>query len=247
MMTGRRGKGWTARRLAYAMAVTLSVAAGPLAMGLCPAGPARADDSPLVRTGATEPSTVLPMGGVTLRVPDRYLFGSIYRERSDDAGLSFRIQVLLPDMEPQTPANTQEFQKLGWGRKLYAAIYYKGPSLTGQKLFDAMMTLAQQVPEGRQPLPGLDHSGPFSLTRQYFPTSDRIVFTGTRDKPGYFAQCSPDGPSPFCERIILIAPDIYVSYSFARSYLDDYTGIERRLLALLNSFRIHGQPFTVIQ
>ncbi len=145
-------------------------------------------------------------------------------------------------MEPQTHANANEFERLGWGRELMASVYYKGLSTTGLTLFNIEMGTAEHY------VKGTDHSGPFNITRLEYKTDAQVVFTGTRDQPGYFAHCDGPGyPSPSCDRTILIANDIYVHYYFSRSFLGDYAGIEQRLLALLNSFRTTGKPFEVIQ
>ncbi len=233
-MTGRIG-------LRFLTSVTRGVAfALPLAVGLLPCASARGDES--------APSAVIRMGDVTMKVPAAYMFGAAGPDGRDGTGVNFRIRVLLPDMEPQTPANSHYFRELGPGRKLFVSIYYKGLSTTGLNLFNIMMGTAERSIEGRARAKGTERIGPFNLTHPQFPTDNQVVFTGTRDKPGYFASCSgPAYPSPGCDRTILIAKDIYVDYWFSRSFLGDYAGVEQRLLALLNSFRTTGKPFEVIQ
>ncbi|MFN3077979.1 MAG: hypothetical protein ABT940_14120, partial [Alphaproteobacteria bacterium] len=160
-------------------------------------------------------------------------------------GMNFAIVALLPDFEPTTPENIGEFRKPGWNRKIFISFDYRSHMNTGKKLFDVFY-------DNR--IRGDYVYRQYGFKRFVISWSKWDVFySGTEEKPVFFVECRTvhvvDGhpASPDCERDVLVGHDLYIHYSYSRTYLEHAQEIEQNLIAFLNRFRTNGPALEVIQ
>jgi len=192
----------------------------------------------------TDASTVITvhMGDVTMKIPKAYFLSPPRHEgRSSDA-IAFLLLSLLPDFAPRSPATLPEFAVPGWHRQILIGVFYKGYMQTGAALLNTWYHYSNEA-EIR--------SGQFGYHFFQKPGFDEL-FKGTLENPTDIVSCRPasgplSGPSPYCERIVLVGPDITVQYSFSRAYLGQTQSLDEHVIGFLNQLRISGPEFRIVQ
>ncbi|MFN3077131.1 MAG: hypothetical protein ABT940_09675 [Alphaproteobacteria bacterium] len=188
---------------------------------------------------------VFQMGEVGFSIPRNYFWRLPGHNGMAPDGMNFAIVALLPDFEPRTQKNANEFDKPGWNNNIFISPFFKGNMPTGKKLFDNIYRVDSLFTDRT-----VHYKYNFSQYRSFY---GDVFFSGTLDDPGFFIECSPikpaehPVPSPSCGRYVLVGRDLYIHYSYSRTYLEHSQKIEQNLIAFFNRFRTSGPALEVIQ
>ncbi len=171
------------------------------------------------------------MGSLAFSIPRSY-FTSLYTPDETKEEREISLQVLLPNFEPRTPANSKEFDRGGWHNQIRMLISYKRPLRRMPDLFNSSYTsqYRSSVQDFEFGYKGFKNLGFDNL------------FKGSESAPTDFIQCSPimEGRSPSCQRYIWISPDVHIQYSLSRDHLEHVGEIEDRIIELLSQFQRRG-------
>lgn len=150
------------------------------------------------------------------------------------------VYALLPDLEPVTEKNKNDFTVLGWGRKLDA--YITHPRSWEYYFKYTAPKRLERLPDDPQVLNMLHYKD--NITHdEYFLSHDHAVPELTRIRcPSW-----KSGDSPYCEVETQYRHEInqiknnrftpfYLNYSFSRTYLPQWREIDRKLKALYDQF-----------
>lgn len=158
------------------------------------------------------------------------------------------VYALLPDLEPVTEKNKEDFTALGWGRKLDAYLTHPR-SWEYYFKYSAPSTLERlpDIPE----MTGMQHYKDKDNQDDIFLSHDRAV------PELIFIRCKhaeESYQSPYCKvetqyRYEIVsnkngvkkATSFYLNYSFARSYLFQWRKIDSKLKALYNQFAVSAE------
>lgn len=154
----------------------------------------------------------------------------------DKEEVGFTINLILPNYEPRTEANKASFAKPA-GQMIIMEVQNHSKTLTGKKLFDAHYRLKHS-----------DVQDDVYGFKSFSNLPDMMhVFHGDVNNPTDFATCWKPKPNiyPSCERNVLIAPQMTMSYTFPLSELPHMNEIGQRLVSILNGYRTDGPEFSV--
>ncbi len=197
----------------------------------------------LMRNDEQKPITI-QLGATTLSIPENYLlvFPAHYGET-----IQFSLLTLLPDFPGRTPENRKLMERAGWYDQVIIFLDYKGHTMTGKKLFDAMYKISNHDVQL-----GPNGYNEFTTGCCHFKED---LFRGAVESPKNLRSCHPEHEVhedhghwfPTCDRIIKAAPDTVMTYTMSRKYLPEYDRIEPQLIAFLNRFVVAGPKLEVIE
>lgn len=202
-------------------------------------------------TFSTEP-VLVKMGPTTLSIPRNYF--SNYPHYGGQTGVpdavEFGIHGLLPDIEPISETNKEEFRQLGWGKKIRIIFQSNTfPNMdTSRAAFDKRIfesLVGADIRRGAKIEAG--ESDAAELGYKLVRSTSNLYFRGSVSKPRDLIVCAQkdENRSPDCRRFLYIAPKVSADVSFSRNYLAQVKEIERRLIELLNQFRVSGPALEI--
>lgn len=179
------------------------------------------------------------LGEVRLSIPRKYVLRPPLHEdpeRPDAMGMAMLFH--LPDF---SAVSQQERRQAGWGEKIHIALYNKGKSTTGQRMFDILNKSKSSDICARQ-------YNNYCIFDRQTDSGSEILFEGDPLNVTFFLICTKDnwynnterGFNHSCNRVVQISDNAYIDYSFSRKYIDLAKQIESMVLLKLNSFRYSG-------
>ena len=164
-----------------------------------------------------------------LRVPKAYLK---FKHQWDGGRRDeIFIKALLPDMEPPTDSNLEEFTKPGWNRKI--SIVIKNAEFRRELESVDKYYLGKIKPETRTSLADdlLQYDFHGNLGNELYIPSDRHPHLR------YFTCSVADEyiVSPDCTADFYWSSKIHVSYSYSKTYLPDWQEVHRKVVSFVGS------------
>lgn len=169
---------------------------------------------------------------------------------------TFGFSLILPDLAPVTsdPAEVATWGKgTGWHRELHVLVQYWRDYITQQKMLENAFNDSKRMKALQDEY---EKQGKKVVRSRYL---DKDVYTelpdGCRRYEGYaiggnvvqvcgegqsllVTKCVTDVPSPGCHVAITYADKTQLTYSYGYDYADQGLAIHRKLIALLDSFRV---------
>lgn len=177
----------------------------------------------------------IPIAGLDLWIPKSYLMGSytISAEHED-----ILLQVLLPNFEPRTPNNIEQFTGgLGWQNRSHIQISNISKRTDTKFVLNKVFELHPSMKEV-EPEFGMRHY------RSPDPTDGllhyEIFIDGDPTNFASFIKCQPLEPDPGCEHIFEFQ-GLYVEINYSKRYLGEWKRTQKSFLALLEFFKTNAQ------
>ncbi len=174
------------------------------------------------------------LGPVTLKL-DPALVGPVEAAGNAEAA-ALSMELLLPNLEPRTAANREEFTKLGWNRKV--RILLQSPSrfmplhsyIYGNEFGPALLRdtheVASEVPGFRKFANNYDARIYVAIGRDFFMRCQGV---------GY-------GPSPSCETVDTIWNAVEIKYSYSIDFVNRAEEFDIAIRKLLFGLKISNTP-----
>ncbi len=198
---------------------------------------------------STSPRLVrLEIGDKVFAIPQNHIWS---RDRWQDGKVTgVNLQALLPNFEPYTETNKQEFEKPGWNREISFLLSEHNiansptgkTSMTRKDVYERIIRSVSQ-----QLKPTKDFPGPFGLTlKKWIKPSpgDKELYVGHKKNGDfYWIKCDPDNPKEFpsCSTYIEYSKQVTIHYTFSKQYLSDWKTIDQGVLNLIHQFEINAK------
>lgn len=180
------------------------------------------------------------LDGTRYAVPVKYL----YREWKQGGEIvSFELVALLPNMEPKTMNNKEEFTKVkdGAGRRIRITFrkYEKPhPDFLGKYGDYTNKAIFLQHQLGLYREMGLDKPIARKYSLQYYGKRyGKELYVAADQNSGVYFICNEDKEKyyPSCKTQIPYKGNVVLEYTFRKTYLNDWQSIQSRVLELLKS------------
>lgn len=197
---------------------------------------------------STNPHLVrLEIGDKVFAIPQNHIWSREDWNGGKVEGVN--LQALLPDFEPYTEANRQEFDKPGWNRKM--SFLLTEHNITGSLTTSTSMTRREVYERNlydysaQRKIEAQAYPGPYGLTVQQRPpkNSDFELYVGQKRKGEfYWVECYPDqqGKFPSCHTYVEYSKQVTIRYTFAKSRLSDWQAIDDGVLNLIHQFETNA-------
>ncbi len=191
---------------------------------------------------STSPRLVrLEIGDKVFAIPQNHIWSRDRWQGGKVTGVN--LQALLPNFEPYTEANKQEFEKPGWNRTIdllliQTDVYEKGKtSISRQQHYDLMLKKSQKTAKEK---------GPFGLTKVHgikWVMDDDFFIGKLPDGDFYWVMCDPDGKhiAPSCKASVNYSDYTDLSYTFSKQYLSDWQTIDKKARNLIRQFEVNAK------
>ena len=150
---------------------------------------------------ATSPRLVhLEIGDKAFAIPQNYIWSRDSWNGGKVDGVN--MHALLPDLEPYTEANENEFKKPGWNKKI--SLMLSEHNIKGSRTTSTSMTRSEVYERIIRKKEITAAPGPYGLTRQYktpYLTSEKELYVGYKHMVAYWVQCYQNDrvSSPSCK------------------------------------------------
>lgn len=191
-------------------------------------------------------TSTINLDGTRYAIPVKYL----YREwKQGGEVVSFELVALLPDMEPKTMNNKEEFTKVkdGMGRRIQITLRKYGkphPDFLGKYGDYSNKAIYLQHELGLYRAMGLNKPiaqkyGLHFYGKRY---SDELYIADDQSSGVYFT-CGEDKEKyyPVCKTQVPYKGNVVLEYKFRKTYLKDWRSIQIRVLDLLKSTETSSQ------
>ena len=187
------------------------------------------------RTTDTTPIPIT-VGTIEMVIPANYFRGTPVPNERTRATL---LQALLPDFDPYTARNAEEFQRPGWNRKisiLIQEVRSQEPDVAQRIIYVGVDSLEPLEEIGT--VFGLKHfQGPnLNGSRQI-----RDVFIPYNEDSDFTIICRIQNsvPHPSCQ-IVFIRDGYFAKLTFSREYLNQYSSILNNSYDLIENFIVNS-------
>lgn len=191
------------------------------------AATARGEGKLPAKTGSSTFQFIL--GPVTLNLSPNLVgpLGSV----STGRGAYLSIHLLLPDFEPETAANKNEFEKPSLGRKLLIFLEYPANIKTPH---DALYGIHGWISKDDPIFPFAEVSSDVIGFRKYKNTVGTLIYVA--ENSDYYVLCLEVDLHPAsCSNVRTVFQTVSLRYTFSRDYLPIALSIDKRLRGFLES------------
>ncbi len=190
----------------------------------------------MIGVARTDNQTVhIRLAGRDYWVPVNYL-DSMPRRNSTGEHEALLLEALLPNLDPRTTENREEFRVPGWGRKVVILIIPIGDSESAMTEHHRIRVESYGPMEPRGHLHDLRFSArgganPYSNYHELYEDFDE-------DHLRTYIFCIPEGdaPSPACSQWFMLE-NLEITVSYHRRYLSDWQHIQHFVSALIESWQ----------
>lgn len=154
---------------------------------------------------------------------------------------------ILPDMQPRTEANKNEFDGPGGFRDVIGILLHRynnpvtsqeGPNWQRKRKQQSFEWKVKEFTQGEP----VDGPYGFKLYRPRKPSRDgELLFRQLPDGSLYFIQCHTDsqGPFPGCSSEIYLSDKLYIRYTYGKQHLKDWQAVDKKIRELIRGFEIN--------
>ena len=182
---------------------------------------------------------VVHFGNAVYAVPDN--MGIVGTDPAQPAGYEYyRFKFLLPGFEPPNASNAEKFLSVTGHNIIFGTIQYR----PGVKLKDGEQNIFRGLPTPPPPHPHLEKV--FDGFSKYVPANkfeDEFYFKNVNGRVFEFMCTQPNSPGvvqPKCHVLEQWDNGLIVFYAYDRTYAPDALALDKRLRALMDSFRVRG-------
>ena len=180
-------------------------------------------------------------------IPRNYFLGGLDREGIEQPSLL--LQVILPNLEPRTEKNIDEFTKgLGYQKRARILLIDGANSTDLNYRYEATMSGVFPVHIAKPDKFGLSSmeisTGSSYEERLKYIYEKHLFYTKEDRKVKRYILCSVGAPDPGCEHHFQYK-NIVIKFSYQMGYLKDWRRLEKKVIDLITKFEtkpLEGKP-----
>ncbi len=181
-----------------------------------------------------EPQENVRIGGKLYRVPGNYV--RAVKEAEENQGSEIAIHALLPDLDPYSARNWEEFEDYGANSSLLV-IYLSGPGLTVGSEERMSRVYKGFLSSGAPWLSSFNLEHYTFRAGTLYADQDLFVGRDDSDRLALFL-CFREGPlvpSPGCSRTVLLDDKVMLTYRFRRNHMARWRELDSKVRHFVSS------------